>query len=259
MLPEWMPIHPSRWWVHTRAVYLPMGFIYGEKFTADLDPLIESLREELYTQPYSSINFSKHKNTVSPADSYIQCTSFLRIINSIMSFYHMIIRPFWIKKLASKHAYELIQYENKNTDFLCIGPVNFSIHILAVYWKEGPESYAFKRHKERIADFLWVSKDGMMMNGTNGVQLWDTSFSVQALVESGLAEEPEFRNSMTKALIFLDKCQVILIFIKENININRYKKTVMIRKNVIDIEEKAHGHLARGNKDILFQIVQQKG
>ncbi|KAG5513724.1 hypothetical protein PMAC_000762 [Pneumocystis sp. 'macacae'] len=208
MLPEWIPFHPSRFWVHTRAVYLPMGFIYGEKFTANLDPLIESLREELYTQPYSSIDFSKHKNTVSSADVYIPCTSFLRVINSIMSFYHTIIRPSWIKKLASKRAYELIQYENKNTDFLCIGPVNFSIHILAVYWKEGPESYAFKRHRERIADFLWISKDGMMMNGTNGVQLWDTSFSIQALVESGLAEEPEFINSMTKALIFLDKCQI---------------------------------------------------
>ncbi|KAG4306237.1 hypothetical protein PORY_000225 [Pneumocystis oryctolagi] len=203
MLPEWMPFHPSRWWVHTRAVYLPMGFIY-----AHLDPLIESLREELYTQPYSSIDFSKHRNTVSPLDLYIPHTIFLRVINSIMTFYHRIIRPSWIKNIASKRAYDLIEYENKNTNFLCIGPVNFSIHILAVYWKEGPDSYAFRCHKERIADFLWVSKEGMMMNGTNGVQLWDTSFSVQALVESGLAEEPEFRDSMIKALNFLDKCQI---------------------------------------------------
>ncbi|KAG4301936.1 hypothetical protein PCK1_001912 [Pneumocystis canis] len=208
MLPDWLPIHPSRWWVHTRAVYLPMGFIYGEKFTANLDPLIKSLREELYTQSYSSIEFSKHKNTVSSVDVYIPHTTFLRIINSVLSFYHTILRPTWVKDMASKHVYKLIQYENKNTDFLCIGPVNFCIHILAVYWKEGPDSYAFKRHKERISDFLWVSKEGMMMNGTNGVQLWDTSFSVQALVESGLVKEPEFRNSMIKALDFLDKCQI---------------------------------------------------
>nr|Q96WJ0.1 RecName: Full=Lanosterol synthase; AltName: Full=2,3-epoxysqualene--lanosterol cyclase; AltName: Full=Oxidosqualene--lanosterol cyclase; Short=OSC [Pneumocystis carinii]AAK82993.1 lanosterol synthase [Pneumocystis carinii] len=208
MLPEWLPIHPSRWWVHTRAVYLPMGYIYGEKFTAPVDPLIESLREELYTQPYSSINFSKHRNTTSPVDVYVPHTRFLRVINSILTFYHTIFRFSWIKDMASKYAYKLIEYENKNTDFLCIGPVNFSIHILAVYWKEGPDSYAFKSHKERMADFLWISKKGMMMNGTNGVQLWDTSFAVQALVESGLAEDPEFKDHMIKALDFLDKCQI---------------------------------------------------
>ena len=31
-----------------------------------------------------------------------------------------------------------------------------------------------------------VSKEGMMMNGTNGSQLWDTTFIVQAMVESGI-------------------------------------------------------------------------
>ena len=26
LLPDWMPIHPHRWWVHTRQVYIPMRF-----------------------------------------------------------------------------------------------------------------------------------------------------------------------------------------------------------------------------------------
>lgn len=34
--------------------------------------------------------------------------------------------------------------------------------------EEGPDSYAFKQHVLKIRDFMWLSKDGMMMCGTNG-------------------------------------------------------------------------------------------
>jgi hypothetical protein len=67
----------------------------------------------------------------------------------------------------------------------------------------------------------------MMMNGTNGSQVWDAAFTIQAMVESGilayffynsrntyvqinsgLAEVPEFKNSLLKAFDFLDLSQV---------------------------------------------------
>lgn len=45
LLPEWLPFHPHRWWIHTRNVYIPMSYICGSGFQAELDPLLESLRE----------------------------------------------------------------------------------------------------------------------------------------------------------------------------------------------------------------------
>lgn len=45
LLPEWLPFHPSRWWIHTRTVYVPMSYIYGVKFKVAEDPLILELRE----------------------------------------------------------------------------------------------------------------------------------------------------------------------------------------------------------------------
>ena len=45
LLPKWLPFHPSRWWVHTRTIYVPMSYLYGVKFKAALDPLILALRE----------------------------------------------------------------------------------------------------------------------------------------------------------------------------------------------------------------------
>jgi lanosterol synthase len=54
-----------------------------------------------------------------------------------------------------------------------------------------------------------MADDGMKMNGTNGVQLWDTAFSVKALLECRtVAEEPAFRPTLTRALAFLEETQV---------------------------------------------------
>lgn len=45
LLPEWVPAHPWRWWIHTRNVYIPMSYISGKGFQAELDPLLRSLRQ----------------------------------------------------------------------------------------------------------------------------------------------------------------------------------------------------------------------
>jgi lanosterol synthase len=48
----------------------------------------------------------------------------------------------------------------------------------------------------------------MMVCGTNGSQLWDTGFIAQALVETGLAELEENRESLVRALEWLDQAQM---------------------------------------------------
>ena len=53
---------------------------------------------------------------------------------------------------------------------------------------------------------MWMGRDGMKMNGTNGSQLWDTAFMVQALVESGMKDE--FKTVFSKANDFVDLTQV---------------------------------------------------
>ena len=55
-----------------------------------------------------------------------------------------------------------------------------------------------------------MSGEGMMMNGTNGSQLWDTAFAVQASLEGGLATEEEFREMILDSFKFLDDMQVLI-------------------------------------------------
>ena len=64
LLPDWVPIHPHRWWIQTRAVYIPMSYLYGLRWQGEETPLVLSLREELYTQPYHTIDWPAQRNNV---------------------------------------------------------------------------------------------------------------------------------------------------------------------------------------------------
>jgi lanosterol synthase len=99
------------------------------------------------------------------------------------------------------------------------------MNIRVSWLADGPSSESFQKHLERVPDFMWMSSQGMMMNGTNGSQLWDTAFAVQALTESGIAKEELARPYMLKALEFLDDCQ--------------------IKDNMIDYE-KYYRHISKG-------------
>lgn len=209
LFPDWVPIAPWRWWIHMRQVFLPMSFIYSKKFSYPLTPLTRQLREELYIQPYASIDFHSHRNTISPRDDYHPKTALLRTINwGLVNVWNPYLRPEYIKKRAEDWAFDLIQREDENTDFADLGPVNGPLNTLACYIHDGPDSHSVKRHRDRLHDFLWIKNEGMLMNGTNGVQTWDTSFVIQAVVEAGMAEDPRWRKMLTKALEFLDDQQI---------------------------------------------------
>ena len=51
----------------------------------------------------------------------------------------------------------------------------------------------FRAHVPRVRDYLWLGRDGMKMNGTNGSQLWDTAFTIQAFTECRIRHEFEVR------------------------------------------------------------------
>ncbi|KAI9830327.1 MAG: hypothetical protein M1819_005708 [Sarea resinae] len=209
LVPDWVPLAPWRWWIHMRQVYLPMSFIYSKRFSYPPTPLTLQLREELYTRPYASVNFLQHRNSISPQDNYHPKSWFLNTVNSVLvNIWNPYLRINWLAKRAEDWTYDLIQREDENTDFANLGPVNGPMNMLACYIREGEGSYAVKRHRERLHDFLWVKNEGMLMNGTNGVQTWDTSFLIQAALEAGVAEDPKWKPMLIKALEFLDSQQI---------------------------------------------------
>ena len=192
-----------------RQVFLPMSYIYSVRFVYPLKPLTRQLREELYTQPFSIIEFASHRNSISPTDDYHPKTLILRIIFWILAHvWFPYLRTQSLKRRAEAWTYDLISREDENTDFANLGPVSSPMNLLACYIHDGPDSYSVRRHCERLPDFLWMKSEGMLMNGTNGVQTWDTSFVVQAVYEAGLATDPKWSAMLLKALEFLDDQQI---------------------------------------------------
>ncbi|KAB8219731.1 terpenoid cyclases/protein prenyltransferase alpha-alpha toroid [Aspergillus novoparasiticus] len=209
ILPDWVPFAPWRWWIHIRQVFLPMSYLWSKKFTHPLDPLTKQLRSELYTEPYDSIDFAKHRNSIHKADNYYPKTWLLNTINSVLvNVWNPYLRFPALVRRAEEWTWELICMEDKNTDYAGLGPVSNPMNMVACYLHDGPDSYSVRRHRERLNDYMWMKNEGMLMNGTNGVQVWDTSFITQAIVVAGFADDPKWRPMLTKALEFLDNHQL---------------------------------------------------
>jgi lanosterol synthase len=209
LLPDWVPFAPWRWWIHMRMVYLPMSFIWSQRWTCKETPLIRSLRQELLVEPYESMNWAGNRNTIYEKDNYHPKSWLLRTANWILVNLHIpYLRTKSLVQSAEDRAWKLIQMEDKNTDYSDLAPVNAPMNFIVCYIKEGPKSYSVLRHRDRVADFLWMKDEGMLVNGTNGVQCWDTAFVIQAVMDAGLAEDPKWRPMLTKALEFLDDQQM---------------------------------------------------
>jgi lanosterol synthase len=192
-----------------RQVFLPMSYIYSRKWSFPPTKLTLQLRNELYTQSYDSINFLSHRNSIAPTDNYHPKTLLLNSINwALVNVWNPYLRWKGLASRAEEWTWDLICREDENTDYSNLGPVNGPMNLLACYIREGPDAYSVRRHRERMEDFLWVKNEGMLMNGTNGVQTWDTSFLIQAAVEAGFAKDIKWRKMLMSALEFLEDQQI---------------------------------------------------
>ncbi|CAF1608750.1 unnamed protein product [Rotaria sp. Silwood1] len=206
LLPEWLPVHPSRYWCHCRMVYVSMSYVYAKKIVGDISPLIKQLRNELYVDKYENIDFTKHRNSISPLDLYSPQTTILKILNFFTNTYeHIYNRE--LRNKASEFLISYIEAEDEHTNYIDIGSVNKFINMLSIWHSKGRQSKQFELHLNRVNDYLWLSEDGMKIQGYNGSQLWDTTFSIQAILETGLAHL--YKNCLYSAYSYLDISQVL--------------------------------------------------
>uniref|UniRef100_A0A8C6TBC2 Terpene cyclase/mutase family member n=1 Tax=Neogobius melanostomus TaxID=47308 RepID=A0A8C6TBC2_9GOBI len=207
LFPSWMPAHPSTLWCHCRQVYLPMSYCYAVRLQADEDPLILSLRQELYVQDYSAIHWPSQRNNVAQCDLYTPHSSLLDFAYMLLNVYES-HHSSALRQKAAAELYDHIQADDRFTHCISIGPISKTINMLVRWYVDGPSSAAFQEHVSRIPDYLWLGLDGMKMQGTNGSQLWDTCFAVQAFLEAGAQDEPTLTECLKQAHHFLDITQI---------------------------------------------------
>jgi len=205
LLPTWLPFHPSRYWCHSRMVYLPMAYCYAERIQSPENELILALREEIYCEDFASIQWGKQRNTVCEKDIYTVQSPILKWTNLINNGYEK-IKPQWLRKKTTDYLLSYINAEDAQTEYLDIGPVSKAINSVCIWHAYGKKSDAFKKHVTRWYDYLWVAEDGMKMSGYNGSQLWDTAFTMRAMLESNLGLL--FPKTLEKGEQFIDAMQI---------------------------------------------------
>ncbi|KAH3669115.1 hypothetical protein WICMUC_005079 [Wickerhamomyces mucosus] len=206
-LPYSTPIHPGRWWVHTRAIYLPLGYLSASRSSCEIDPLLEQIREEIYTRPFNSIDFSKHRNTVCGVDLYYPHSQLLNIANWGLVLYEKYFRPNFLLNYIKKFTYGLIKKELANTEYLSIAPVSAAFNTIVAYLEEGKDSETFQKSMKRFQECIFHGPQGMVVMGTNGTQVWDTAFAVQYFYMAGLNKLPEYHQVIERGYKFLVRSQ----------------------------------------------------
>ncbi|KAB1212030.1 Lupeol synthase [Morella rubra] len=173
LIPNIFPLNPGKMLCYCRLVYIPMSYLYGKRFVGPITELVQSLRRELYKEPYHLLNWNKARYTVA-------------------------------REKALKAAIDHIYYEDENTRYLSIGSVEKALCLIAS-WVEDQNSEAYKLHLARIPDYYWVAEDGLKMQSL-GCQTWNLVFAVQAILSCNLIEE--YGPTLRKAHDFLKASQI---------------------------------------------------
>jgi squalene/oxidosqualene cyclase-like protein len=204
IVPEELPFHPSRMWCHARMVYLPMSYLYGERVQRPADARILALRDELYDQPYDDIDWESARNRVAPSDDYTPLSDVMKLANRALAAHEALpYKP--LRKRALAFVLEQIEYEDINTNYVCLGPVNKLYHLW-VWHHVRPLGGELQRHLERLPEYLWRGVDGTKVQGYHSSQLWDTAFAVHAMLESG--ELDSCHDTLVRAHAFIEDNQV---------------------------------------------------
>lgn len=204
LLPRWSPFHPWRMWCHARMVYLPMSYLYGARAAAPEGPLQVALKKELYPVEYAAVDWDAARNTICPRDLYSPHTKIMDAAFEVLKYYERAPLQM-LREPALRFAAQYCHEEDKQTNFVDIGPVNKVMNMLVAYHEFGRDSPEFSKHVARIWDYLWVAEDGVKMQGYNGSQLWDTGFAIQAMEATGMAERVS--DTLARAYSFFDATQ----------------------------------------------------
>jgi lanosterol synthase len=188
LLPEALPLHPDRYYCHTRYIYLAIAYLYGRRFTGDLGPITFDLRRELYSAPYQTLDFAAHRHSIAPADLHVRPGPELRLAYDALRQVERVL-PAALRRRALDHAFERIRFELEATRFQCISPVNGLLNCLAVL-DHDPGSPLLAAALRGVEAWRWDDEaTGVRFAGARS-NAWDTAFALRAALEAPARMRP---------------------------------------------------------------------
>ncbi|KAF6134633.1 hypothetical protein GIB67_038354 [Kingdonia uniflora] len=187
LLPFFIPIHPAKMW------------------------------KEVHIEPYNEIQQFKYHHVCAKCfnveGSLLPPPPHPLIQNLIWDYLNMFAEPVltrWplskLRDKALKITMKHFHYNDENSRYFTLGCVE-------------KKSDAFKKHLARVPDYLWMAEDVMRVQSL-GSQMWNTGFSVHALLASNFQEE--ITHMLKKGYDFIKQSQIYAS--KLNSEHTRYNK-----------------------------------
>jgi lanosterol synthase len=204
LLPHWLPVHPRRFYCHTRYIYLAIAYLYGCRFQAPPGPRTHELRHELYGVPYETIDFAAWRHVIAATDLYVRPGMLLRMGYALLAAYERftLLR---LRRRALAYCFERIVYEQRTSRYQALSPVNGLLNCL-VLWSRDPSHPDLRPSLAGLESWKWENEaEGQRYAGARS-QTWDTAFAMQALLaDPALAYQAEA--PLRRAYAFLRQTQ----------------------------------------------------
>jgi lanosterol synthase len=179
LAPAWLPVHPRRYYCHTRSIYLAMAYLYGRRARGALGPITEALRQELYAEPFERIDFAAHRDSVAPTDRCVRPSALLRVAFAALNA-HERMHSRRRRRRALDHCFARILFEQKTSRYQGLSPVNALLNCLAI-WTTDPAHPELDPSLAGLEAWKWQDEDAGCRYAGARSQTWDTAFAVHAL------------------------------------------------------------------------------
>ncbi|MBM4375587.1 MAG: FAD-dependent monooxygenase [Deltaproteobacteria bacterium] len=178
-LPRSLPIHPSRYYCHTRLIYLGMACLHGETFSLGDDTLVAALRRELFPEGYDAVDFGAARRALREAEIYTPPSRALELGYELLARFDERAAPDRRARLRGELR-ERIRFELRSTEYTCISPVSGMLDMLALH-RHDPNDVDLARQLTAFEGWIWEDDvHGLRVAGARSAT-WDTAFALQSL------------------------------------------------------------------------------
>jgi len=203
-LPESWPVHPSKFYCHTRHIYVGMSVLHARRPRAPETARLAQLRRELHPGGFERVNWTRARRNLRKEELETPPGRTLRLAYEFGTLFDRFHRPALRARVLTRLDH-LIRWELDASDHTCLSPVSGMLGMLALQASPRPEP-DLKRGIERLE--AWIFEDdteGMRIAGARSAT-WDTSFALQALAAS--APHADVHDAVARGRDFLLDQQV---------------------------------------------------
>ena len=179
LLPRRLSFHPSRWYCHTRAIYVAMACLQNWERGSALGALRDEVREELYGAPWSTLDFAAHARDVSPVDRHAPPGRLLRLLQPLLRAAPV---PGGLRRRALEACRRRVADEQRASGYQALSPVSGLLACVALYAAD-PAHPDLAPSLDGVEAWRWEDDGGVRYAGARS-NSWDTAFGIRALAAS---------------------------------------------------------------------------